>query len=528
MRPTPILLAATAAFLLGSVASGAQEMSSSIGLPAPAEEPAEVGPNPFEARGATLPPVMRYLQAESIPLVFVGEAGGVKGYLGESANGRNQVLYPMPDGEHVVAGLMFRSGGQQITKKQVMDMVRRFGDAAASVPDIDLAALSEIPEEIVEETGGDAEKPIMDWFRERGLKVTSLGARDGGVDAYLVEAASGTPGVAGKMQVFYEMPDKRYAIAGLMLRRGGVNVTGLQIGKLQERYLAEARAAAEAAGIEPAEASQASPQDTPAPQASAPASGAVPAPGQTDGAAPPATPFSDLNVPEPRDDDTPVIRDALTLLEGLRQQSPPVPPPAQAPATAPSGPAAPTAAVPAPVMQDIPISTAPVEAAEAFLAVDIEPERLLADANNTVFFTVGVPGAPAIYMVADPQCPFCHETWRQLRPLVFNGKVQLRIIMIAGLAGSDPIARTILSRSDPSAAWLNGQGSVRGVEVRDGPAEGSPEWLQAGNYLQINAEFLRKYAVTSTPFLAYVTGDSKVYASRGLPPDMNAFLAALK
>src|SRR3546814_15191815 len=89
-------------------------------------------------------------------------------------------------------------------------------------------------------------------------------------------------------------------------------------------------------------------------------------------------------------------------------------------------------------------------------------------------------------MVVDPQCPFCHQAWERLRPLVIAKKLQIRIVMIAGLSGSEPLARSILAMPEPGKAWLDGKGSVRGVEVKPMAHSGPAEWMQAGQHLSRN------------------------------------------
>lgn len=72
------------------------------------------------------PPVLAWLEAQGVQLTALGEAGGLSGYLAESPDGRLQVLYVTPDGRHVVAGLLFREGGANVTASQLAAMRERF------------------------------------------------------------------------------------------------------------------------------------------------------------------------------------------------------------------------------------------------------------------------------------------------------------------------------------------------------------------------------------------------------------------
>lgn len=490
MRSKSILLGLAAALFLGVPAVMAQAGSPIATVPAPGET---VAGNPFAERGATLPAVMRWLQSESIPLVYIGDEGGVKGYLGEAANGRYQTFYPAPDGDHVMTGILYQSGGRHRTRDQVAHMLQRFNEAAKKVPNADLSSLTEVPE--FDDQMGTEDRPIMDYFRAQGLKVTDLNATEGGVRAFLVETKPAADGTAGKMQMFYVLPNDRFAVAGVLLRRGGVNVTGLQIGYLQQSFINQQRVS-EMNGS----------QINTGPRA-------------------PDVPNVDLAAPEGA---TPESLDMTQLLsqaqEAIEANQAAVLPAPSAPQTA----SADVPAAPAPVFSNTPISTKTADAADAFKVADVTGENFIKAANQSVYFSVGLAGRPAIYMVADPQCPFCHEAWRTLKTLVFDGKIQVRVIMIAGLKGSDPLARSILSHDDPSGVWLAGQGSIQGTRIDPPPAVGTPEWDRAGQFLQINSGFIRQFNITQTPFLAYVTPEGQLYANRGVPTDFDAFLAALR
>jgi hypothetical protein len=167
------------------------------------------------------------------------------------------------------------------------------------------------------------------------------------------------------------------------------------------------------------------------------------------------------------------------------------------------------------------------EHAAKYMSTGIDEGQLTDALKATAFFTVGERNAPAVYMVADPQCPFCHEAWKRLAPKVANREVQLRIIMIAGLRGSEEMARSIISREDPGKAWLAGEGSVSGVRIKEGPLPGTKEWEDAGKWVEMNGLFAKRFDIRQTPFIVYVGKDEKVYFSLGIPDDMTEFLSAI-
>jgi hypothetical protein len=447
---------------------------------------------PFANRGGSLPPIIGNLQAEGIKFISIGDEGA-KGYLGEAANGRFQAFYVTPDGQHVVAGLLFRTGGANVTSRQVARMMRRFTEAAKAVPEG--AGLPEIA--AVDDGTPDPGVPFADWMRGNGAKLTPFLDRDGGLDGYLAEAAE-KDGRPGKMQAIYVMPGGHHAVAGVLIRRGGTLVTGLQIAALQQRYVAdlEAKSREQASVIDP---------NSPRPPAAPPASD--------------VRPVAPVSVVPGQPSEPAVVPEAAPVAESPGPAGVPRPEPGAVPR-----------ATPAPAG---PVSTRPAADADEFLVTASDRKAFLEAARTTVWFPVGLRTAPVVWMLSDPQCPFCHETWKQLKTLVFAGKLQVRVIMIAGLAGSDPLARSILSRGEPTGAdagkaWLEGEGSIQGVAVKAAPADGVPSGEAARRFVAYNSEFARKYKITRTPFLFYEAGDDRLYASMGIPSDFDKFLAAVR
>ena len=74
--------------------------------------------------------------------------------------------------------------------------------------------------------------------------------------------------------------------------------------------------------------------------------------------------------------------------------------------------------------------------------------------ENSTWIADGKADAPRIiYMFSDPNCPYCNMFWKQARPWVESGKVQLRHIMVGMLrADSAGKSAALLSAKDPQAA----------------------------------------------------------------------------
>ena len=396
-------------------------------LPTP---PPSAQDDPLAARGMAMPKALADLVAGDVVVTALGEVGGLSGHLIESASGDHQVVYVTPDGEHLVSGLMFASGGGNVTNRQLRDMMDRFAQAAAE------AGIDVPPPPAVDPVETDG--PFRDWLEGRGGRVHDLGDR-GGVRGVL--ASLGEEDGDDRMQVFYVAPDGEHAVAGVLFR-GTLNVTGVQLAQWRQE-----RARRDAA----------------------------------------------------------VEEGATDVSTGSRRPAP-----------------APVEIVPGPTAS---VGGGDTDAAP-WLVSGVDGSVFTERAKTAVRFRVGLPDTPVLYMVADPQCPFCHEAWRRLRPLVMDGELAVEVILIAGLTGSDAIARTILTRDDPGAAWLSGEGSTS-KEVPTLLTAGSDDWTRAGGWLSVNARFAGAFGIDQTPFMAYVDGGD-LYASKGLPGDLDGFLSALE
>lgn len=321
--------------------------------------------------------------------------------------------------------------------------------------------------------------PVIRTFMARGVTFTSLG-NEGGLRAYLGQTQT------GETQTFYVSPDGEFMVAGILFRSDGVNVTGVQIGEMQRRFEEAQKIAAAGAAAAP-----------------------VPMPSGSEAEAEPA---GDAGDPAPA----------------------PLPAGSENPPASPTVPAAdpaltsPIAASPAPATTPPAVT---VNRADAW-ATTKQAAEFVDVMDRTNWFRVGVEKAPHLWMIVDPSCPYCHAAWERLKPLVLEGKVQLRIVMIGVLEGSGPKAISILARDNPGQAWLAGEGSVDNFTVAPAPAEGTPAHTAGLAYSENNLRMARElldkgYKMTGTPFLGYVGKDGKVYEASGAPEDLDAFISAL-
>ncbi|ACK77902.1 thioredoxin fold domain-containing protein [Acidithiobacillus ferrooxidans] len=72
-------------------------------------------------------------------------------------------------------------------------------------------------------------------------------------------------------------------------------------------------------------------------------------------------------------------------------------------------------------------------------------------------FLIGRSG-PVFTDFVDPDCPYCHQEFRELQPLLLSGKLRLRIVPVAVLdAGSLPRAATLLESRHPGETFLQAE-----------------------------------------------------------------------
>ena len=329
---------------------------------------------------------------------------------------------------------------QPSTKPVAQSSSQPVEPSAAELP---LPVIEPMPETSASavETSRPARAPVLIWLESQGVVLTALG-EEGGLSAYLGEA----PG--GRMQVFYLTPDGQHIVAGMMFREGGSNVTAAQLAAMRERFNAERRRIQEQEG-RMATAQQA-------------------------------------------------------LGGGLEQALTPAP--QRSPVPSPS--------------ETRPTPSEPSAERVAFR------DRIIRAVEATAWFSLGREGAPVVYMLADPQCPHCHNVWAQLRPRIEAGEIMVKIILVGALPGSEERAISILSRSEPGRAWLAGEGSTN-ARVAPPPPETSRQFQVAQRLLRANLDFAREAGIKGTPWLAYVDRDGELRTVEGAT-DMGVFLRNIR
>jgi thiol:disulfide interchange protein DsbG len=122
-----------------------------------------------------------------------------------------------------------------------------------------------------------------------------------------------------------------------------------------------------------------------------------------------------------------------------------------------------------------------------------------------------------IYVFFDPNCPFCHLTWKALQPYEKVG-LQVRWIPVAYLMQSSVgKAAAILEAKDRTAAFRQNEEKYNvekhegGIDPLSKPSENSVHQLQANN------ELMQKFGAFGTPALVWKDGQGKIQMKSGLP-----------
>lgn len=119
-----------------------------------------------------------------------------------------------------------------------------------------------------------------------------------------------------------------------------------------------------------------------------------------------------------------------------------------------------------------------------------------------------------IYTFTDPNCPFCSRFWKQARPWVESGKVQLRHIMV-GILREDSAGKSaaILGADNPAAA-LHQHETGTSVQALDE----IPEEIK--QQLKTNHDLMNQLGVQATPAIFYLDEQGRMQQQVGAPrPD---------
>ena len=166
----------------------------------------------------------------------------------------------------------------------------------------------------------------------------------------------------------------------------------------------------------------------------------------------------------------------------------------------------------------------PIEASASPIDQSTALESIRKDA---FWFSVGKRGAPTVYAVIDPDCPFCAKAMTNLKDEVELGKLQLRVVPVHALGerSADLIAAVLTDNEPPVAFWRHeiqkgtfGSSDLAPVDFKSLRPE-----LRAA--IESNLALISRLKIEGVPFFAFETSNGPaVYFG---VPEPNIFADAL-
>jgi thiol:disulfide interchange protein DsbG len=138
--------------------------------------------------------------------------------------------------------------------------------------------------------------------------------------------------------------------------------------------------------------------------------------------------------------------------------------------------------------------------------------------ESSTWIQDGATEAPRIvYMFSDPNCPYCNMFWKQARPWVEAGDVQLRHVMV-GMLRPDSAGKSaaLLAAKDPEAA-LNEHEAAGKASTLEPMERISPK---VDKQLEANLTLMSEMGASATPAIYYLDDDGRLQQHQGAPrPD---------
>ena len=149
-----------------------------------------------------------------------------------------------------------------------------------------------------------------------------------------------------------------------------------------------------------------------------------------------------------------------------------------------------------------------------------------ADLERTHWIGDGRPDAARIaYVFTDPNCPYCNQLWRDARPLVQAGQLQLRHILVGMLRpSSEGKAAAILASKAPEQALASHAMAYADAHGKNPDALGIEPLqripLSARDALANNAALMSSAGLGATPATIWKNAQGLVQIRTGMPPGL--------
>lgn len=153
-------------------------------------------------------------------------------------------------------------------------------------------------------------------------------------------------------------------------------------------------------------------------------------------------------------------------------------------------------------------------------------QQLWNDLEHTHWIGDGKPDAPQIaYVFTDPNCPYCNQLWRDARPLVQSGQLQLRHILVGILRpSSQGKAAAILAAKAPEQALASHALAYADAHGKNPDQAGIAALqripLSARDALANNLSLMNSMGLRATPATIWKNAQGLVQTRTGMPPGL--------
>ncbi len=139
-------------------------------------------------------------------------------------------------------------------------------------------------------------------------------------------------------------------------------------------------------------------------------------------------------------------------------------------------------------------------------------DKLLEDFAKALTVRMGINvNAPEIFMVLDPECAYCHDTWKALRPFVLNNSLRVRMIPVVTMGtDNEQEAEALVMAHDPLAVWDKFVAGNKSALSLSAPVDPVLAANLRGNHVMID-----QWNIHNLPYLAYRGKDGKVKIVQG-------------
>lgn len=135
--------------------------------------------------------------------------------------------------------------------------------------------------------------------------------------------------------------------------------------------------------------------------------------------------------------------------------------------------------------------------------------------EHSTWIADGSSKAPRIvYVFSDPNCPYCNMFWKQARPWVEAGDVQLRHVMV-GMLRQDSVAKAaaLLSSKDQQSALREHESAGKASKIQG--LRKIPKNIE--QKLNNNLELMQALGASATPTIFYQDKSGLLRKHRGAP-----------